>query len=295
MIENENTPELEVNTNAPAMGESGQTQQPEAVEETEGYEVVFTGDTDAPEVNPNAIQAAKRIARKKEREMQAQLDRLKAGEVDDGLRVEAQLPPQPDYNDYLNDDVVGEKYDYDTNKAAAAYNAAQQRWMLEAQQANQAAQVKQSQNVNTYLKQSESTSAAVREYYDVAEKLNIPDYDGIEERVAAKLPQGWSDTIINSFPDKAAAMFAHLDKNPAAMAALVNSPNPMRDATLLSIKFEIKKGAALSKAPPADTPMKGGEGSSLSREDLEKKIEEAADSANVAEYRKLKAELARMK
>ena len=295
MIENENTPELEVNTNAPAMGESGQTQQPEAVEDTEGYEVVFKGDTDAPEVNPNAIQAAKRIARKKEREMQAQLDRLKAGEVGDGLRVEAQLPPQPNYNDYLNDDVVAEKYDYDTNKAAADYNAAQQRWMLEAQQANQAAQVKQSQNVNTYLKQSESTSAAVREYYDVAEKLNIPDYDGIEERVAATLPQGWSDTIINSFPDKAAAMFAHLDKNPAAMAALVNSPNPMRDATLLSIKFEIKKGAALSKAPPADTPMKGGEGSSLSREDLKVKIDEAADSGNVAEYRKLSAELARMK
>lgn len=288
LIENEDATQPEVKTDAPALGDSGQNQQPEAAEDTEGYEVVFAGDTDAPEVSQNHIQAAKRIARKKQRDMEQQLERLKAGEVSDNLRVEAEIPSQPNINDYLNDDVVAEKYNYDTNIAMAAFNAAQSSWMIEAQKAQQAAQVKQSQNVNSYLKQSESTSAAVRTYYDTAEKLNIADFDEIEERVIGKLPQGWHDDIVRMFPDKAAAIMVHFDKNPSAMAKLTNNPGmAVVELTRLADGLTIKPKSKLSSAPPADTPL-NGEGSSLNMDEIKKRMDKAANDGNTAEYRKYK-------
>ena len=67
--------------------------------------------------------AAKRIERKRQRELEQQMEAVSRGELPDNLRVAPELPAQPDINQYLSDDGLA-KYDYDQSRALAASNAA---------------------------------------------------------------------------------------------------------------------------------------------------------------------------
>lgn len=294
LVETNNEQEEIIQTDAPESGEAGQSQQPESVGENEGFELVFNGDTDAPEVNQNAVQAAKRIARKSEAQMQETIDKLKGGEISDELKVNVELPPKPDVNNYLSDSSL-EKYDYDTNKALAAFQSDQNQWMIDVNTAQTSAAAKQNKAVSDYINQSSQIKQHVTEHYDNAEKFGIDDIDEVEDRIKQKLPQGWYENIIVAFPDKSAAIFKHLDMNPQKLQGLMDNPQfAMRDVTRIADALTFKPKATLSKAPKADEPMSHGDSGSDKAAIMES-MKKAADKGDVKEYRRLKSLLQRYK
>ena len=103
----------------------------------EGFEIVLKDDEAKPKQDPetNARFAAKRLERKRQRELEQQAEAVKRGELPENLRVNPDLPPQPNVNDYLGDDALYGKYNGDTAMAMAALQQANNEWNLKAQDA----------------------------------------------------------------------------------------------------------------------------------------------------------------
>ena len=263
-----------------------------AVQEVEEYEIEVAeashGQAKQDQATNRAF-AAQRIARKRQKELEEQIEKLKRGEVSDELRVKPDLPQSPSIDDYLSDDAL-EKYGYDQNKAFAAFNQANSEWQLKAMDAKSVASAKQSQQINQFIGQADQFGSKVRQHYDVAEKLAIPDYSAIEERIATSLPQGWANSVIDMFPDKSAAIFAHLDKNPAKLQSLASmNPNiAIVEFTRLADSLTIKPKSKLSQAPQPDEILNASGGAAST---IMKQMEQAAKDGNVAKYRELKAQL----
>lgn len=287
LVENQSEQEQINQNGAPDLVESGQTQQAEPVIEKEEFELVFNGETDTPEVSQNAVQAAKRIARKREMQMQETIDKLNKGEISDDLKVAAELPARPDMQNYLSEEAL-EKYDYDTNRALAQFTSDQNQWLLDVQAAQNNASAQQQKKVSDYINQSSQIQGYVKQHYDHAEKFGVHDIDEVEERLQEKLPQGWYETIISSFPDKSAAIFKHLDLNPQKLQGLIdNQMFAMRDITRLADSLTFKS-KALSSAPAADTPLSTGDTGS-DKSSIMDQMKKAADKGDVKEYRRLKS------
>lgn len=278
-------------TDAPALGETGQSLQPETAEAEELFTVELEGATDSPEVNHNQVNAARRVSRKMQSQIEQQVERLKAGQIDDGLRVDVEMPPEPNINDYLSEDAVANKYDYDTVKAQAAFQQANTKWLRDCQTATASAQAKQQSNVNDFLNNTKQNSAKIGSYYDAAEKLDV-NFDEVEKNVSEKLPAGWYQDLVSNFGDKAPKVMAYLDKNPSALAEF-SSMDPVQALLRFSdLTHQVKmvsKKQQLSSAPDADTPITGNPPESLSQEALEAKIDDALENGNLDEYRRLKA------
>ncbi|MDU7769883.1 MAG: scaffolding protein, partial [Serratia marcescens] len=67
-----------------------------------GFDIVLKDDETKPKQDPatNAHFAAKRIERKRQRELEQQMEAVSRGELPDNLRVAPELPAQPDINQY---------------------------------------------------------------------------------------------------------------------------------------------------------------------------------------------------
>ena len=165
LVENQSEQEQINQNGAPDLVESGQTQQTEPVIEKEEFELVFKGEADTPEVSQNAVQAAKRIARKREMQMQETIDKLNKGEISDDLKVNAELPAKPDYQNYLSEEAL-EKYDYDTNRALAQFTNDQNQWLLDVQAAQNNASAQQQKKVSDYINRSSQIQGYVKQHYD---------------------------------------------------------------------------------------------------------------------------------
>lgn len=257
----------------------------------EELEIVVVEATQGQKQDPatNRAYAALRLERKRQKELEAQIEQLKRGEVSEELRVKPELPQAPNIDDFLSDEAL-EKYGYDQNKAYAAFNQANSEWQLRALDAKSVASAKQSQQINQFISQADQYSGKVRQHYDVAEKLGITDYSAVEERVATALPQGWANSVIDMFPEKSAAIFVHLDKNPAKLQGLARmNPNlAIVELTRLADSMTIKPKAKLSQAPAPDEILNA---SGASSENILAAMEKAAAAGDVAKYRALKAQL----
>lgn len=230
-----------------------------------------------------------RIERKRQKKLEEEIERLKRGEISEDMRVAPELPAMPRIEDYTSDDAL-EKYGYDSSVAMAAFNQEMAGWQLKALDAKSVASAKQTQKVNQFIDQAGQYGNKVRQHYDVAERLNIPDFHVVEERVSSALPQGWANSIIDLFPEKSAAIFAHLDKNPAKLAQFANM-NPQYatvELTRLADSMTIKPKQKISKAPEPDEILNASGGASS---DVLKAMEKAAKEGNVSLYRELKAKL----
>ena len=77
----------------------------------EGFEIVLKDDETKPKQDPatNAHFAAKRLERKRQRELEQQMEAVKRGEVPENLRVNPELPPQPNASDYLAGMPIGHR------------------------------------------------------------------------------------------------------------------------------------------------------------------------------------------
>lgn len=260
----------------------------------EGFEIVLGDDENKQKQDPatNAKFAQARIERKRQREIEQQIEAVRRGEVPENLRVNPDLPPQPDINQYLSDEGL-EKYGYDQTRALAAFSQANNDWLIKAQDARSNAVAEQGRKTQEYTQSSTQTVEAVRKHYDAAEKLNLPDYQEKEDSFRSLVPEGIDTEIMRLFPEKSAAIMYHLGANPEKLRQIVamDGQQALIELARLDAKLTIKpRGKPVSKAPPADEAV-SGEVTAANRESLQKQMDKAASSGDTENYRKLKAKL----
>lgn len=263
-----------------------------------GFDIVLNDDETKPKQDPatNAHFAAKRIERKRQRELEQQMEAVNRGELPDNLRVAPELPAQPDINQYLSDDGLA-KYDYDQTRALAAFNAANTEWLMKAQDARSNAVVAQGKKTQEFTQQSAVYVDAARKHYDAAEKLNLQDYQEKEDAFRAMLAPGIDAEIMALFPEKSAAIFYHLGANPEKARNILSLPQTQAiiELTRLSDRLTLKpRGKQISGAPAVDEPVQG-QAAAANRDALQKQMDAAASKGDTATYRMLKQKLKELK
>lgn len=263
-------------------------------EQEEGFDIVLKDDEHKPKQDhdTNAKFAARRIARKRQRELEQQVEAVSRGELPENLRVNPDLPKQPDVNEYLSDEALS-KYDYDTSRALAAFNAANTDWLVKAQDARSNAVAEQGRKTQDYTRQSTQHVEAARQHYDAAEKLGLADYDEKEEAFRALVPAGVDVALMQLFPEKSAAMMYHLGSNPEKVRQLMSMSEQqvLIELTRLSDRLTLKpRGKTVSAAPPVDEPVQGSV-AAANISALQKQMEKAAAKGDTETYRKLKAQI----
>ncbi|EKN6369042.1 scaffolding protein [Yersinia enterocolitica] len=259
----------------------------------EGFEIVLSGD-EKPKQDPatNAQFAAKRLERKRQRELEQQMESVKRGEVPENLRVTPELPKQPDVNDFLSDEALA-KYDYDQSRALAAFSAANSDWQIKAMDARSNGVAEQGRKIQEYTQQSARYADAARQHYDAAEKLNIPDYQDKEDAFMQLVPPQVGADIMSLFPEKSAALIYHLGANPekARQLLAMNGQQALIELTRLSERLTLKpRGKQISGAPAVDEPIQGSV-TAANVASLQKKMEEAASKGDTETYRKIKNQI----
>jgi hypothetical protein len=264
----------------------------------EGFDIVLSGDETEQKQDPatNAKFAQARIERKRQRELEQQLEAVRRGEVPETLRVNPDLPPQPDINQYLSEESL-EKYGYDQTRALAAFSQANNEWLIKAQDARSNAVAEQGRKTQEYTQQSTQTVEAVRKHYDAAEKLNLPDYQEKEDYFRSQVPEGVDTTIMNLFPEKSAAIMYHLGANPEKLRHInsLSGQQALIELARLDAQLTIKpRGKQVSKAPPADEAITT-DILTANKDSLKSRMDKAAKAGETDLYRKLKAQYEGMK
>lgn len=265
----------------------------DATGQEEGFDVVLKDDENKPKQDPvtNAQFAQRRLERKRQRELEQQAEAVQRGELPEALRVNPDLPPQPDVNDFFSDEAL-EKYGYDQVRANAAFTQANNEWLVKAQDARGNAAAEQGRKTQQFTQQSAQVVEAARKHYDAAEKLNLPDYQAKED-VFRQVAPGYDVDIMLLFPEKSAAIMYHLGANPEK-ARQILSMDPQRqliEMTLLSERLTLKpRSKQLSEAPNPDEPLQG-QAVAAHMSALEKQMNAAAERGDPETYRKLKAQL----
>lgn len=258
-----------------------------------GFDIVLKDD----ETKPDPAEANRkgyelRLERKRQRELEQQAEAVKRGELPENLRVTPDLPSQPNPNDYFSDDALS-KYDYDQTRALAAFQQANNEWLVKAQDARSNAVAEQGRKTQEYTQQSAQYVDAARKHYDAAEKLNIPDYQEKEDAFMQIVPAPVATDIMRLFPEKSAALMYHLGANPekARQLLAMDGQSALIELTRLSERLTLKpRGQQVSSAPPADQSLTG-DVSAANVDAMRKAMEAASSKGDVETYRKLKAKL----
>lgn len=259
----------------------------------EGFEIVLKDDENKPKQDPeiNAKFAQRRIERKRQRELEQQAEAVKRGELPENLRVNPELPAQPNANDFFSDEAM-EKYGWDSGRAQAAFQQANNEWLIKAQDARSNAVAEQGRKTQEYAQQSAQYVDAARKHYDAAEKLNIPDYQEKEDAFMQVVPAPVATDIMRLFPEKSAALMYHLGANPEKARQLLSmdGQQALIELTRLSERLTLKpRSKPVSEAPNPDEPLHG-QAVAAQISAIEKQMKAAADKGDVETYRKLKAQ-----
>lgn len=235
-----------------------------------------------------------RLQRRKQRELEEQARNIQSGNIPDHLRVNPDVGEMPNAQDYMNDDVLWSKYDGDSARALAAYNEAMSKWTYEARQKESQSVAEQGRKLQEYQQQQEHTAAAVRNYYDAAEKLvqraGLADFEQVEEEFRRVAPQGVDVEIMALFEDKAPAMIYHLGKNPQEVERIVKLGPQKAIIALaqLSERLTLRPKKARSNAPMPDEPATGGLSGGTKIDNLRRLEDEAASRGDTKKYREYK-------
>lgn len=265
----------------------------EGVQE-EGYEIVLNDDENKQKQDPatNAEFARRRLERKRQRELEQQMEAVKRGDVPENLRVKPELPPQPNANDFFSDEAM-EKFGWDSGRAQAAFQQANNEWLIKAQDARSNAVAEQGRKTQEYTQQSAQYVEHARKHYDAAEKLNIPDYQDKEDAFMQLVPPDVAVSVMRLFPEKSPALMYHLGANPEKLRQLMSMDGQMAliELTRLSEKLTLKpRGNAISSAPPVDEPVQAS-AVAANTSAIQKQMDAAAAKGDVEKYRQLKAQL----
>lgn len=264
------------------------------VGQDDGFEIVLKDDENKPKQDPetNAKYAQRRLERKRQRELEQQAEAVKRGELPENLRVNPELPSQPNANDFFSDEAM-EKYGWDSGRAQAAFQQANNEWLIKAQDARSNAVAEQGRKTQEYTQQSAQHVEAARKHYDAAEKLNIPDYQEKEDAFMQVVPAPVATDIMRLFPEKSAALMYHLGANPEKARQLLSmdGQQALIELTRLSERLTLKpRGKQVSEAPIPDEPVQG-QAVAANVAALQKKIDAAALKGDVTLYRQLQAQL----
>lgn len=259
-----------------------------------GFDVVLSDDENKPKQDPatNAEFARRRLERKRQRELEQQMEAVKRGEVPESLRVNPTLPDQPNANDFFSDEAM-EKFGWDSGRAQAAFQQANNEWLIKAQDARSNAVAEQGRKTQEYTQQSAQHVEHARKHYDAAEKLNIPDYQDKEDAFMQIVPPDVAVSVMRLFPEKSPALMYHLGANPEKLRQLMSMDGQMAliELTRLSEKLTLKpRGTSISSAPPADEPVQAS-ALAANTSAIQKQMEAAAAKGDVEKYRQLKAQL----
>nr|WP_234276181.1 scaffolding protein [Klebsiella aerogenes] len=265
----------------------------DATGQEEGFEIVLNDD----EAKPDPAEANRkgyemRLERKRQRELEQQAAAVQRGELPENLRVSPELPSQPNANDFFSDEALA-KYDYDQTRALAAFQQANNEWLVKAQDARSNAVAEQGRKTQEYTKQSAQYVDAARKHYDAAERLNIPDYQEKEDAFAQLVPAQIVSDLMVLFPEKSAAMMYHLGANPEKTRQILqmNQQQALIELTRLSERLTLKpRSKPVSEAPNPDEPIQG-QAVAAQMSAIEKQMKAAADKGDVETYRKLRAQL----
>ncbi|AKL13277.1 TPA: scaffolding protein [Kluyvera intermedia] len=259
-----------------------------------GFEIVLKDDETKQKQDPatNAQFAQRRLERKRQRELEAQAEAVKRGDLPENIRVNPELPPQPNANDFFSDEAMA-KYEYDQTRALAAFQQANNEWLVKAQDARSNAVAEQGRKTQEFTQQSAQYVDAARKHYDAAEKLNIPDYQEKEEAFMQIVPPQVGVDIMRLFPEKSAAIIYHLGSNPekARQLLAMDGQSALIELTRLSERLTLKpRGKQVSSAPAADVPVTG-DVTAANKAALQKQMDAAASKGDVETYRKIKKQL----
>lgn len=260
----------------------------------EGFEIVLKDDEAKPKQDPatNAQFAQRRLERKRQRELEQQAEAVKRGELPENLRVTPDLPPQPNANDYFSDDALS-KYDYDQTRALAAFQQANNEWLIKAQDARSNAAAEQGRKTQEYTQQSAQYVESARRHYDAVEKLRLPDYQEKEDVFTSIAPPNVYSELMRLFPEKSASLVYHLGANPEKLKKLLGTEQQQAliELTQLSERLTLKpRSKPVSEAPNPDEPIQG-QAVAANISALEKQMNAAAERGDTETYRKLKAQL----
>lgn len=257
-----------------------------------GFDIVLNDDENKPKQDPetNAKFAQRRLERKRQRELEQQAEAVRRGELPENLRVNPELPPQPNANDFFSDEAM-EKYGWDSGRAQAAFQQANNEWLIKAQDARSNAVAEQGRKTQEYTQQSAHYVEVARKHYDAAEKLNIPDYQDKEDAFMQIVPAPVATDIMRLFPEKSAAIMYHLGANPEKARHLLAMDGQLAliELARLSERLTLKpRGKQISSAPQADESIRG-DVTAANVTALQKKMDDASKKGDTAEYRRLKA------
>ncbi len=313
MMQDDTTTEAEAAEQEATLDQSETVEEPVAGEpagaepETEEYEIVEREPEPSREGEKqnNAAFAKMRIkereAKKKAAELEKQLEAVKQGYVPEALQeqltVAPDTPKEPSINDFLSDDALS-KYDYDRDKALAAYNAANNRWLYDANNATQASQVKTTQVRNQYIEQQQRNIKVLNDFNRVADDMNISGFDEAETKLVEVV--GSADVIpaiadvFGEDTKQAVAVVNYLGRNEheahrILQMAKTNPNGANRELFKLGYqKLQIRRKDSTSK-PMADDGLTGGTagGADNWKTDLGKLL----SSGNTSEFRKQKREV----
>lgn len=259
-----------------------------------GFDVVLNDDENKHKQDPatNAQFAQRRLERKRQRELEQQAEAVKRGELPENIRVTPTLPDQPNANDFFSDEAM-DKYGWDSGRAQAAFQQANNEWLIKAQDARSNAVAEQGRKTQEYTQQSAQYVDAARLHYDNAEKLNIPDYQEKEEAFAKLVPAQIVSDLMVLFPEKSAVLMYHLGSNPEKTRQILqmNQQQALIELTRLSERLTLKpRGTQVSAAPPADQSI-SGDVSAANTDAIRKQMDAASSKGDVETYRALKAKL----
>lgn len=275
-------------------------------EETEDddseYEIVEQEPEPSPDAKRNKAFAKQRIeakeAKRKADELERRLEAVQRGEIPEELKeqlsVAPELPDQPSYEDFFSDKAL-EKYGYDTTKAQAAFMAAQQKWLYDAQNARTVSQTNEVKRRQQFIESEQARVKAVKAVVKSAAEIGIKDFDSAEDALNAVIPNG-SVIVAGMFGDdsrEAAAVVNYLGKNPDEAKRIQSLPPEQAQREVYSLGYRKLQIRKKQKAKPeADTALEGGSPVGSTNTGIAQ-LRKAFDTMSTTEFRQKKIELER--
>lgn len=295
----------ESETDEPVAGEAGDDDEGESEYEIVEQSSEPSQDKDKQRKANARLAFEKREAKRKARELEQKIERMKAGELPDdvkeSLKLDNKLPEQPSIEDYFSDQAMA-KYDYDSARAQAAYQAAQSKWLLDVQSAQAANSVKEGQARQQYIQQQEKQLKVRKSYEDAVDELRIPDFEQSEseliknaegvlgsKQAAETIPYEIA-SVFGKNTKQAVAVVNYLGKNPGELQRILSIRDPMEQIAELTelgyTKLQVTKRKRKPK-PEADESLPGAQQAGVN--DMAR-LKKALDKGP-AEFRRVKKEI----
>lgn len=242
--------------------------EPEGEQEGEPEETVFTfGDEEPEEEEEKQDSSVIRMLRKKNREQEKELKKLRKAEVDENKP--STLSKRPEIEDF----------DFDTAK----HNEALDKWYEEKAAYNQ----REAEKQKAQETQAQQWQQKVDNYNNQKTELPVNDYEDVEDDVKEKLSIEQQSIIVAAATNPARLVYA-IGKSKKKLDELGAIKDPIQFAVAVGkLEASMKSGTRKKPAPEKMVGGSGGVGGNPST-NLERLREQAIKSGDFTKYHKAK-------